>query len=659
MYRKLSTNEIEVLKNNQCWADDWNNINVRDEFDAKQFNLVRFSGTINLGGNSKRHELKGGISVRSGIFNAKIHNCNIGNGVYITNVNQYIANYDIGDNVVISNVDRILIDGETTFGNGTQVAVLNETGGREVMIYDRLSSHLGYIMTLYRHKPDTIKAIEKLIQEYSDKQKSTRGSIGNNVSIFNCDTIINVKIGDNTVISGASRLEEGSINSTAESMVYIGCDVIAKHFIICSDTSVKDGAMLDKCFIGQGCEIGKQYSAENSLIFSNCVGMHGEACSIFAGPYTVTHHKSTLLIAGLYSFMNAGSGSNQSNHMYKLGPIHQGVIDRGSKTTSDSYILWPSKIGAFSVIMGRHYNHCDTSILPFSYLIETDNNTYIVPGVNLRTVGTIRDAKKWPKRDRRKTDKIDQINYNLLSPYTVHKMIKGAAKLNTIKEISGETSSKYSYENCIIRNSSLNNGIKFYNIAITKFIGNSIIKRLENISGKDLNELQKALKPSSEIGIGSWADIGGLLAPKKEILRILDDIADNKLNNLEDIHKEFENLHGNYYEYEWNWVYEKISNGNCGIDLNSANSISEYVQKWIDCVTTLDKMVYEDAKKEFTLSSKTGFGADGGKTTKQKDFENVRGAFESNDFVIDTLNHIKRKTELGEELINRLKPLIK
>ena len=24
--------------------------------------------------------------------------------------------------------------------------------------------------------------------------------------------------------------------------------------------------------------------------------------------------------------MNAGSGSNQSNHMYKLGPIHQGII---------------------------------------------------------------------------------------------------------------------------------------------------------------------------------------------------------------------------------------------------------------------------------------------------------------------------------------------
>lgn len=81
-------------------------------------------------------------------------------------------------------------------------------------------------------------------------------------------------------------------------------------------------------------------------------------------------HKSSLLIAGMFSFLNAGSGSNQSNHLYKLGPIHQGIVERGSKTTSDSYILWPAKIGAFSLIMGRHVNHPDTSDLPFSYLIE-------------------------------------------------------------------------------------------------------------------------------------------------------------------------------------------------------------------------------------------------------------------------------------------------
>lgn len=82
--------------------------------------------------------------------------------------------------------------------------------------------------------------------------------------------------------------------------------------------------------------------------------------------------------------------------------------------------------------MGRHVNHSDTSNLPFSYLIEQNNTTYLVPGVNLRSVGTIRDAQKWPKRDQRTdTNKLDFINYNLLSPYTVQKMFKGRETLKT------------------------------------------------------------------------------------------------------------------------------------------------------------------------------------------------------------------------------------
>src|SRR5690606_41712093 len=99
-------------------------------------------------------------------------------------------------------------------------------------------------------------------------------------------------------------------------------------FICSCGSIITDMSMVTNCFVGQGTVLGKQYSAETSVFFANCQGFHGEACSIFAGPYTVSHHKSTLLIAGYYSFLNAGSGSNQSNHMYKLGPIHQGVLEQ-------------------------------------------------------------------------------------------------------------------------------------------------------------------------------------------------------------------------------------------------------------------------------------------------------------------------------------------
>ena len=383
--------------------------------------------------------------------------------------------------------------------------------------------------------------------------------------------------------------------------------------------------------------------------------MHGEACAIFAGPYTVTHHKSTLLIAGMFSFLNAGSGSNQSNHMYKLGPIHQGIAERGAKTTSDSYLLWPSKIGAFSLVMGRHTHHADTSELPFSYLIENNSESYLVPGANLRTVGTIRDAQKWPKRDNRKDPhKIDQINFNLLSPYTVQKMWRGREVLNELQALSGENTEVYGYKNCKIRNSSLRHGRELYTIGIQKFLGNSLISRLESKEWHTMDELRATLRPDSQAGLGDWVDLAGLIAPRGEVSKLLDKIEQGTVS-LADIQKGLENIHANYYSYEWTWALDKLQQvWGCDVEHVTLDKIRRTVEEWRDAVVNLDRMVYNDARKEFDLNSQTGFGVDGDRQQAKADFEEVRGSFESNSFVKAVLEHIETKTALGEQVLKKL-----
>ena len=425
-YRKLTNDEIVRLQAQSCLADDWERVSVAEGFVTDHVYHTRFSGDVRLGVFEGEFTLPGGIRKHAALRHVTLHNVSVGNNCCIENIQNYIANYDIGDDTFIENVDRIFVEGTATFGNGVEVSVLNETGGREVAITDKLSAHIAYVMALYRHRPVLTARLKEITDFYARKHASDRGTIGHHVTILNTGSIKNVRIGDWCRISGTGRLYNGSLNSNETAPIHIGHGVVCEDFIISSGSHVDDGAMLTRCFVGQACKLGHNYSASDSLFFSNCQGENGEACAIFAGPFTVTHHKSTLLIAGMFSFMNAGSGSNQSNHMYKLGPIHQGTLERGAKTSSDSYILWPARVGAFSLVMGRHVNHADTSNLPFSYLIEQQNTTYLAPGVNLRSVGTIRDAQKWPKRDGR-TDphKLDYINYNLLSPYTVQKMFKG------------------------------------------------------------------------------------------------------------------------------------------------------------------------------------------------------------------------------------------
>ncbi|TSA53621.1 MAG: DUF4954 family protein [Planctomycetaceae bacterium] len=420
-----------------------------------------------------------------------------------------------------------------------------------------------------------------------------------------------------------------------------------------------DGAIIEKCFVGQGTVLSRQYSAENSVFFANCGGFHGEACAIFAGPYTVTHHKSTLLIAGLFSFLNAGSGTNQSNHMYKFGPVHQGIVERGSKTASDSYILWPAKVGAFTVVMGRHYRNSDTSDLPFSYLIEHEDESILAPGVNLRNLGTVRDARKWPKRDRRKAPKkLDHINFKLLSPYTIQKMINGRNLLCKLKATSGETSEYFTYHSVKIKNSSLDRGVKLYQMGIDKFLGNCLIKRLDGKQFENSDQLRAALKPHTSIGLGKWVDLAGMFAPEEAVGKLLSDIENGSVSSLEQVADVFRSMHEYYTEYEWAWAANVLrENQGKAMDEMTADDIIELTKKWKQAVVELDNMLYADAKKEFTATAQTGYGLDGLQEEKQADFAQVRGTFEENSFVQEIEKHIVRKTTLGDELVGRMEEL--
>lgn len=659
-YRKLTKEEISLMKSQMCAATDWDSIEVADGFRAEHVRNCRFSGRIRIGRSDKVFSLPGGMEKPSGLYYATLHNVTVGDDCCIENVKNYIANYTIGENTFIENVDVILTDGPTSFGNGVEVAVLNETGGREVVIYDRLSAQTAYIMALYRHRPEVISRLRQVIAGHVESVKSCTGYIGSNVTIADTGYIKNVKVGDYCKIEGASRLKNGSINSNVHAPVHVGVGVIGDDFIISSGSSVEDGVTFSRCFIGQACKLGHNYSASDSLFFSNCQGENGEACSIFAGPYTVTHHKSTLLIAGMFSFMNAGSGSNQSNHMYKLGPIHQGIMERGAKTASDSYILWPAKVGAFSLVMGRHVSHQDTSDLPFSYLIEQQNTSYIMPGANLKSVGTIRDAKKWPQRDARKDpDRLDQINYNLLSPYTIQKMLNAVNILKQLQKISGVTSDAYTYQSGKIKSSSLKNGLKYYGMAIDKFLGNSFITRLMGSEISSLEDLRAAFIPQSEYGEGDWVDLAGLIVPKQAVSDLMDDIEHGKISDVESLHARFCEFHKEYYRFEWHWVYRVLENY-YGIILQEATieQLSDIVRRWKESVINLDNIIYDDARKEFSLSSMTSFGADGDALERDQDFMQVRGSsFESDPFVQTVKEHIEVKSALGEAALAKLASL--
>ena len=592
-YRPLTSEEIEVLKSNDCWAEDWTSVNVSENFKPNFMHRVMLYGEVNIGGFDKNVEVSQGFVKHSGINNATLRNVTIGDDCLIENVGNFINNYTIGDDCYISNISTLETTEGATYGEGNLVSVLNEVGEGNVILFSDLNSQLAAFMVKHFSDKELKEKIRLLIKSDIDTKMPERGQIGNNVKIINTKEITNCVINDFCEVNGASRLSDCTLLGSIHGNVYIGTGVIAENSIIAEGSSVINSVKIQDCFIGETCQLSNGFTASASVFFANSYMSNGEACAAFCGPFTASHHKSSLLIGGMFSFYNAGSATNFSNHAYKMGPMHWGILERGSKTASGAYLLMPATLGTYSVCFGKLMHHPDTRNLPFAYLIADGDKMFLIPGRNITTVGLYRDIKKWPKRDLRAPENRKSIvNFDWLSPFSVGEVLKGKKILENLREVTGDNVSQYLYHEYIIPASSLHKGIKYYDIALRIYMG-AVLKRV-------LKRDPSITPPSTQIGLGDWDDLSGLLLPVSEEERIINDLKDGNIETIQELIERFENIDANYREYQWTWTYKMICDyyGISEITLEDANRIHEdYIKARRSWIAEIKK----DAEKEFAM----------------------------------------------------------
>lgn len=536
MKRQLTTEEIKQLESQGCTAQDWNLVCIDEQQDIRAIRYTTFSGQVN-----------------------------IGLGTCLDHVG-LIENYNIGDHSKICRVNELVTDKWTDISLCQDgIAVGNEAGDPNIRFtltpnekLDWLNAHYPQ----YTHNDDF----------EVDDEESPMGLIGDGCLIKNCGTLHNVNMEEGVTVEGAAHLEEGMLQQGS----YMGTQVIAHKFSIGPRTKVTDGAKLYHVITNNDCKIGKGFMAENCYFGHHCEMFCGEACAVFAGPHTVSHHKSTLLIGGEFSFYNAGSNTNQSNHAYKLGPVHHGTLARGSKTASGSHILWPMQAGPFTMVMGKVKTHPDLSALPFSYVIADGDKVYTAPGMNLGTAGTFRDVMKW--RQRGKSPYTGE--YDFLSPFVMQSVFKGISVLEALLQQYGTEAEEYPYNGTCIRRSALKKGLDRYHLAVslyaTKILPNA------NIDDEACN--------------WKWIDIAGLPAVEEFLPETYLLLREAELDNLNAGSQAIEALNATYAQQAQTWgatmltrqYGERFTNGD--LQREGENAIDEW-----------KSLLIADAYKELAL----------------------------------------------------------
>lgn len=597
--RNLTPNEIATLEQQGNIADDWRNIRVDDKFSVERIRNVAFEGRIYIGRNTT-----------------------------IRNVRVKISNYRIGDNVTIIDCGSIVANDEATFGIGHEVSVVNEAGGREVKLSADLTSNIAYIVAMHRYNPEMVSAYNKIVNLEAKRIKG-RAEIADGVSIIGCQTITNVRIANSAQLNGCSCLENGTILSCKAQPTIIGANVIARDFVVAEGAMVTDAANIRSTYVGQCSQVGSGFFAENSLIFSNCQMFNGEAVSAFCGPFSVSHHKTSLLIAGMYSFFNAGSATNASNHHYRLGPSHQAIYDRGVKTGSGSYVLEPAHIGAYTMVIGQHKGNPDTTLFPFSYLVEKQGESYLMPAQNLRTIGIFRDEYKWLRRDGR-IDEIarDQYTVETLNPFTVSQLIKAVKTSDAL--ISKAQGDVILHNGCRIAKGLLQRARSSYFEVAQTYVLDHYVKS-QDIDGA----------PSS------WVDCGGLVMPKEQLDAIESNMVEGLYTSVADLAKAFKTM-ANYYRHEestWCALVAKEY-------LQAASDPDdEDVAKVVSGYTNLMNAMVSDAQKDFSKRLTTGYGLDDD-SQAQHEYALIKGTTDTNKAVAQCKKHYQQKIAALKKKMN-------
>ncbi len=573
-FQKLTPEQIARLEAAGCCAENWDEVLVAGGFDPANVRNCRFRGQVRIGAS-----------------------------VVISNVRVHLKNVHVGEGVRIEDVSLIECEGETSFGIGTMVAAVNENGGRQVPLHLDMTAQTAYVMAMYRHRPRAIEHLMAIVEKQRLAALSTHCAIGRGAQIVGCGTIRNVNIGPGARIDGAQMLKNGTILSTPDAPAVVGYGVRAADFIFSRASRVESGTSLVRCFVGQGTLLEEVFVAADSLFFSNCIMAQGEACSVFAGPFTVSHHKATLLIAGLFSFFNAGSGANQSNHLFKGGPIHQGINERGCKYSSNAYVMLPARNGAFCTVLGSHSNHHDTSDFPYSFLMQNEGRSELIPAAALRSWGVVRDLAKWPARDKRPANPSDLIHFDEHNPYIASRIARALAVSAGLLANAGlET---YSYERMKVKHSMLRRGKDLYRLAMDASLGAML-----------------SVEPDPALiaeGEGEWVDLGGMYAPKRQVMAVIEGIESGRYTDMASVLAEFARIHASYPSFAYGWALAQL-------DQPDAQHVTAMIARGEEATRTLRKYAADDARKESDMLMATGYGIDSkNPQVKEADFEAVRG----------------------------------
>ncbi|MDN3655789.1 DUF4954 family protein [Ferruginibacter paludis] len=664
VYRKLNSQEIETLVRNRNTSDNWDLIFVSSFFNAELVRNCKFYGLVRIGNLEPFYLEFHNLRMPVGLYNSTIISCDLGNNICIDNVN-YLSHYIIGNEVMIANVNEIAATEKAKFGNGiitegeeeeTRIwmELCNENGGRKVLPFDGMLPGDAFMWSKYRTDDALLDKFKTFTLQKFDSRRGYYGKIGDRTVIKNCRIIKDVMIGTDAYLKGANKLKNLTINSDAErtSQIGEGCELVngivgygcrifygvkAVRFVMASHSQLKYGARLLNSYLGNNATISC-CEVLNSLIF----------------PAHEQHHNNSFLCASLLmgqSNMAAGAtiGSNHNSR----SPDGEIVAGRGFWPGLCVSLKHNSKFASFNILAKGDFPAELNIPFPFS-LVSNDvarDVLVIMPGYwfMYNMYALERNAWKYADRDRR-TDKIQQLEYDYLAPDTINELFDALKILTTLEpnEEGIATTNGYENTNRTIEIVKVSQATTLFAELIRYYGTMQLLNHFLTNKFRSFDEFKKTL--SAKIQRSTWLNIGGQLIQQTEMETLKRNIKSGKVKSWEEVHHFYITEGVNYQRDKMYHAYTSL------LEIRSitprqftADYFINLLQQAVETKTWMCKEIYESRAKDYT----NPFRKMVYETTEE--MNKVVGSLEDNSFIQQQAGKLDEFKKLVKSVTKKLK----
>jgi len=476
-----------------------------------------------------------GVSFPCGIYDSTISHSIVFDGCLVSRV-KLLHNYAIKRGAVLFDAGVVTFTPGSAMGNGVELSLAIETGGREVKTFAEITVDIAEKIATERKDKELLSAYEEFIQKYLELINKEKGVIDNSSKIISTPTVKNVFLGPFALIKGATKVEDSTILSNQEEAVEIKEGAIVEDSIIQWGSEVTSMSVVSESVLAEHSHVEKHGKVTQSLIGPNTGVGGGEVTASLLGPFVGFHHQA-LLIAALWpeGKGNVAYGANVGSNHTSKAPDQEIFCGEGVFFGLGCNIKFPSnfKNAPYSLIASVVDALPQKVEFPFS-LINTPAHTFesISPALNEIIPAWVlsdnlymlkRNEAKYKKRNRARRS---SFNFEIFRPEIVNLMKEARRRLLSVKN----TKQVYTEEDIpgLGKNYLLEKNRKKAIEAYTFFIryyGLSQLKRVlerNDLKGVSLKEI--LFRPSSN---EYWEDARKIILEEfpskdvKELLKIL------------------------------------------------------------------------------------------------------------------------------------------